>query len=104
MESPRAEQFLPVMDASINVLAQAVHHGEMPPPETEGRVANTWVLYDRLFGDEALGRAARLAGLEDDEAAAQLQEGAWDPFSDELLAQSMGEDPSEFDKILANYT
>ena len=104
MKSPHAEQFIGVMNASTNLLAQSIHHKEPLTPELDGRTGNVLVLYDRLFGDEALGQAARLAALSDEEASEGIQNGSWDPFSDELLGQAMGEDPAKFDSILTDYT
>jgi hypothetical protein len=92
------------MNASGNVLAHSIHHKEPLTPELDGRTGGVLVLYERLFGDEALGRAARLAGIPDEQAIAGIQNGSWDPFSDELLGQAMGEDPAKIDSILTEYT
>jgi hypothetical protein len=64
MKSPRAEQFIGVMNASGNVLAHSIHHKEPLTPELDGRTGSVLVLYERLFGDEALGRAARLQAFQ----------------------------------------
>lgn len=104
MKSPRGEQFVGVMTASTNALAQSIHHQEPLDPETDGRTTNVLVVYEHLFGDEALGRAARIASIPDEEAISGISDGSWDPFSDDLLRQQLGPDADELEVLLTEYT
>src|SRR5512132_753629 len=83
MRSPTAEEFVGVMQSGVNLLAQAIHHKEPLDPFSDRTTADMVLVYRNILDDEALGRAARIAGLSDQEAASRLQDGSWDPFTDE---------------------
>jgi hypothetical protein len=104
LRSRRAEQFIGVITRTEPVLVAAIHDQRPLDGDQAGRSGNVLVLYEGLFADQAVVRAARLTGMSETGAAAQIQDGRWDPFSDEFLGRALGVAPAEFDAILRDHT
>jgi len=81
LRSPRAEQLIRVMTASEGTLARSIHRHEPLTAEMGGRTSDVLVVYELMFGAEALTRN-------------------WDPYSDEVLREQLGVDLAELELAL----
>jgi hypothetical protein len=102
MKSPLAAQFTGAMNSSITLLRQAIHHKNPPDPDADQLTENTLVLYRTFLDDEAIGRGARLSGLPDEAVVAGLQDGTFDPFSEDLVREGFDGDPTVVDLLLSS--
>ena len=82
LRSPRADRLIGVMLANESALARSIHNGEPLTAEMGGSTSDVLVIYELLFGAEALSRATR---------------GDWDPYSDAVLRDQLGLDLAELE-------
>jgi hypothetical protein len=82
LESPNAEIYVHDGELLCSALAEAVHANLDPGPELEHETRGFMRFGQAEFGDGALGRAVRRAGLSADEALAAMARGERDPFAD----------------------
>jgi hypothetical protein len=66
------------------VLAQSIHDKQVLPAEMGGRTSDVLVLYELLFGVEAL---------------TELRGANWGPYSDEVLRRHLGVDLADVETI-----
>jgi hypothetical protein len=78
LRSPRADQLIRVMTANERVLSRSIHRNEPLSAEMGGWTSDLLVVYELLFGAEALTRS-------------------WDPYSDEVLRDQLGVDLAELE-------
>jgi hypothetical protein len=85
LRSPRAERFIGVLAANENVLARSIHSRKPLTAEMGGRTSDVLVVYELLYGAEALSRI--IGGVDSD------------PYSDEMLRQQLGVDLGDLEII-----
>jgi len=85
LNSPRAEKFVGVMIANENVLARSIHNRTALTAEMGGRTSDVLVVYELLFGAEALSRSE-------------------DAPSDEVLREQLGVDIDDLEASLVGHS
>ena len=80
LESARGERLIGVMLAGENALARSIHNREPLPAKVGGTTSDVLVMYELLFGAEALSRT--------------------DSYSDEVLREQLGVDLTELEIAL----
>jgi hypothetical protein len=85
LESPRGAQLLSVMIANENVLALSIHRNQPVTAEIGGTTSDVLVIYELMFGAEALSRVN-------------------DPYPDELIRDQLGLDLAQLEGAISAQT
>lgn len=80
--SPNGERFVHDGLLFCEALAEAVHAGIDPGPEVEQETRGFMAFARQHFGQAALGRSLRTAGMSVEEAVVALNAGQFDPFAE----------------------